>query len=452
MANDDWAYLGEGAFNKAYKSKDGTEVLKIRFVQNKTDDPIRSVRLWNDINSHINPPARLASVEGLGDGWICPFIEGTDASDEQIADSLIDIFTRTGRIIIDATVPGNFKATPKGQVVCVDIGYALELEKRDNQYLSSKSHHRSKSDTSSDEWSKVKSIYDNDKFEYSSYPVTVRVLKALLFIKEHRPDIYDASFLKTNPEIITLCAKAYGKQKIGFTLAHLDVLTVKKATFPIPENRIQLKLQGFVEYLRTENPSLVISDDEIQDVSLSKIYTNPEDDNESLVDIEITNTDVLMCFLQYSAQQEQGQWAVEYGNQFMQHLIAPRSTTENNTLNVPYDDQGPEYFVSIDFDSDEESVDGTHEQLLALKNKIQTQLSKHFGHILPRKEAVVNLMSNYVEKAHVESALLKESTHQISSNICGWFHKKQLKLSKTLSSIDERINEAVVSHRKQNGQ
>jgi hypothetical protein len=91
-----------------------------------TDLPERSVRLWNEINPDLEPEATLISTE-MGDGWACPFIKGVQASDHEMSVALIDIFNRTGRIVVDATAPENFIKTPSGKVVCIDIGMALQI-------------------------------------------------------------------------------------------------------------------------------------------------------------------------------------------------------------------------------------------------------------------------------------------------------------------------------------
>ena len=44
MPKENWVYLGQGSYNKAYKSQDGREVLKIQLnAVDATDTPERSV-------------------------------------------------------------------------------------------------------------------------------------------------------------------------------------------------------------------------------------------------------------------------------------------------------------------------------------------------------------------------------------------------------------------------
>ena len=50
-------------------------------------------------------------------------------------------------------------------------------------------------------------------------------MKALIFIKHNRPDIYDAGFLKTNPKLVAQLAVAYDKQITKNALENLDMAT-----------------------------------------------------------------------------------------------------------------------------------------------------------------------------------------------------------------------------------
>ena len=72
-AAEKWVLLGAGSYNRAYRSQDSREVLKIQKNAAETDTPERSVRLWNLINPDLVPPARLED-SAHGKGWVCPFI------------------------------------------------------------------------------------------------------------------------------------------------------------------------------------------------------------------------------------------------------------------------------------------------------------------------------------------------------------------------------------------
>jgi hypothetical protein len=252
--------LGAGSYNYAIRSDGGQFVLKIqqfdlKFDEEtglkhkeekrpKTDTAERSVRLWNEINAGLNPPAFILSLDGLGIvaeikadgtevllegvGWVCPYIEGVQASDEEIQGKLLEIFNRTGRIITDATAKKNFIRTPNGTVVCIDIGMALEMEKRDEVFLAEEGRARSNSFVSLETWKKYQHTFTTffSDSEKAGYPHSVNTIKALLFIKEHRPDIYNMDFLKTSHVgLIQSLAKAYDAydpQKTSDTLEELD--------------------------------------------------------------------------------------------------------------------------------------------------------------------------------------------------------------------------------------
>ncbi|USQ14831.1 hypothetical protein J2N86_05890 [Legionella lytica] len=67
---------------------------------------------------------------------------------------------------------------------------------------------------SAEAWNKYKGAYD--KFfqgQQFGYPQATNTVKALLYIKEHRPDIVDVSFLKEKPDEIAQLAKAFDEQK-----------------------------------------------------------------------------------------------------------------------------------------------------------------------------------------------------------------------------------------------
>ena len=168
--------LGEGSYNIAIRSNDGQSVLKIQKFdldydeitgekdneeeRPQTDTPERSVRLWNTINEGLEPQAVRLELNNLeinttkpdgttallkGVGWVCPYVEGVQASDKEIQGAVLDIFNRTGRIITDATGKKNFLRTPDGTIVCIDIGMALEMEKREEVFLTEGGRIRSNS-------------------------------------------------------------------------------------------------------------------------------------------------------------------------------------------------------------------------------------------------------------------------------------------------------------------
>lgn len=225
--HQDWELLGIGTYNSAYINKQKTLVLKIQHHQvykdSITDLPQRSARLWNEINEHLYPKAFLASTE-LGDGWVCPYIEGKQATDTEMTQALLDLYSRTGRVVIDAPAPNNFLRTHIGKIICVDIGLALQIASKEETYLEGGLKRRA-SKTSRDAWDDLAFGYGAFFYTHSfTSPRTVQTIKALLFIKTLRPDITDVTFLKTNVPLIEQLANAYDEQNMTLSQKYLKKL------------------------------------------------------------------------------------------------------------------------------------------------------------------------------------------------------------------------------------
>ena len=246
-----WRRLGAGSYNTSYRSEDGTLVFKVSHDASPTDLPERSVRLWNLLNAHIQPPAKI-SRQKINDkwvtGWICPYIEGRQATDQETRDELLNIFNRTGRIITDATAPNNFLRARNGQIICIDIGHALEMEKRETAALVGLT--RKPSLTSLEAWSEH---YDHQSGRswinnaQLAFPKAINAIKALLFIKNHRPDITNVSFLQKSSKTIQLLAQAYDSGAEPFLSQALNLLIEKRN--PDLENTKQKCRGFFLEYL-----------------------------------------------------------------------------------------------------------------------------------------------------------------------------------------------------------
>ncbi|KTD68595.1 MULTISPECIES: hypothetical protein [Legionella] len=216
-----WKKLGSGVYNDTYVSDDGTRVLKIQKRENEiTDSPERSVRLWNEINPDLKPPAAIIQTE-FGLGWVCPYIKGRQSTDKEISAALIDIFNRTGRIIVDAASPKNFITTPEGKVICVDIGMALQLDKKEEQQFG---RERRNSVISQASWELTSEQYKDVIFPLTRFVLkmedTVNTIKALLFLRENRPDITNADFLNTTHSY---------KSKFGIILQRTYLTTLSNA-------------------------------------------------------------------------------------------------------------------------------------------------------------------------------------------------------------------------------
>ena len=188
----EWSVLGGGTYNDVYINKEQTLVLKMQKNNAKTDDPERSVRLWNEINPNCKPKACVVNTK-WGIAWVCPFIKGRQATDDEMSKAIIDIFNNTGRIVVDATAEKNFITTPEGKVLCIDIGMALELEKKEERSFSGII--RRNSIVSLTCWRNLQHDFDpffNDC--QGENPKSVNTVKALLYIKNNRPDIFDLIF------------------------------------------------------------------------------------------------------------------------------------------------------------------------------------------------------------------------------------------------------------------
>ncbi len=246
-----WKSLAGGAFNQVYINSDATLVFKeVHNTEFGTDTPERSVRLWNLLNPNLKPKAKITTImiDGVAtQGWTCPYVpskhgqtltekelarlteqqryelvlankkaygrvladpELRDKEDAAIASAQIDIYNRTGRIIVDAAVPGNFMVTKSHGVVCVDIGMALLLEDKEAACL--ETYARRKSIVSNHTWEQVHAEMNQNILQSKavSLPKTAAMTKALLFIKTYRPDIANVDFLKNTRNVEQL-AQAY---------------------------------------------------------------------------------------------------------------------------------------------------------------------------------------------------------------------------------------------------
>ncbi|MDF1655606.1 MAG: hypothetical protein P1U34_10895 [Coxiellaceae bacterium] len=244
-----WHLLGSGSFNTVYINEDRTEVFKLRHALFDSDLPDRSVRLWNLINDHILPPAELRTIPGLGDGWVCPFIEGVAPTDQEIQHAVVDIFNKTGRVVVDATVEGNFIKTPSGQVVCVDIGCALQIESEEKD-LHLGGLKREPSSESLHTWDRLSSddgycLLEEDEEEF---PKAISTIKAILYIQQHRPDIAQVDFLKRDADLVKVLANAY-----------LEPILARRS---MREKRMQAdvaRFSGVIKALQTDSHATLIS-------------------------------------------------------------------------------------------------------------------------------------------------------------------------------------------------
>jgi len=208
-----WHYLGEGTFNCVYQGTiNGSPVVyKVAktFTSNPSykstvvmDIPSRSVRLWDEINPDLLPTACL-----YREGWIAPFVEGSKPAALEVCDALIELYQRTGRIVVDAISSGNFKKNKSGKIICVDIGFALRLEKESDE---------EKSESSLNFWVNQQEMYRRyfKKYEKENEDdrTIIETIKALLVLQHFRPDTRVLSPIKRG-DLIKRLAAVYGDSK-----------------------------------------------------------------------------------------------------------------------------------------------------------------------------------------------------------------------------------------------
>jgi len=211
-----WSFLGEGSCNIAYINDKKDTVLKIKKTSiGATDLPERAAKLWTEING--TPAEVVTSPYGLG--WTCPYIEGKQASDEEISHVLIDIYIRTSRIVIDAPQDSNVKKTRDGNVICVDVGAAYLLESRPKRRQSIVSIQAFKETSSG--------ILSFLKEKYSTRPLSVDTMKALFFIQSTYPDM-NIRFLRGNKDLIEQVSEACDYDLIGRFMLTLETIAEKE--------------------------------------------------------------------------------------------------------------------------------------------------------------------------------------------------------------------------------
>ena len=181
-----WNELGAGSYNKAYVSEKpltisgytGLWVLKkplpvVHKISLLMNNKTRAVRKWN----LLNPLFPAIECE---DGWLAPYIGDVEASDQQVANKVIDIYLRTRIILVDACSKCNF-LMHLGEVVCIDVDLSLR-----------------RGSVASDEF--TISVLPIESLEFFKYwlergkYITVSIIKTLLYLEEYldEADIKDS--------------------------------------------------------------------------------------------------------------------------------------------------------------------------------------------------------------------------------------------------------------------
>lgn len=238
-------FLGKGAYNKVYLVYESTNnntpigVFKEQINQEPTasecysmSEPIleelyrnvdldtteRSLAIWNEVNPTLPARAFSAIVDGKPvAGWLCPYVQGRQATDAEIVTTLVDIYNRTGRIVVDAVGKRNVITRQDGSSVCIDVGMAVKL---DNFYgplprMRDKHLHEPKRDMAGvAQWRELQADSFADYYRhggFAAYCRSIDTIKALLFIRRYREDIKDVSFLIENKELARTLADAYDR-------------------------------------------------------------------------------------------------------------------------------------------------------------------------------------------------------------------------------------------------
>src|SRR3990167_6370626 len=175
---------------------------------------------WNALN-----PGFLAEI--YEDGWIAPFIGGKISTQKEVFQKQLALFNGLSdckrKHMLDACVTGNLK-TVDGQVVFLDPGQVLcfDLQPREKK----------ENNLSFQYWKLAKKAQDgnlkleirkcnqpdqsaSESFQYnpSETAQLANTTAALLYLQFAYPDIKNADFLNTQPDLIPILANAYLEKK-----------------------------------------------------------------------------------------------------------------------------------------------------------------------------------------------------------------------------------------------
>lgn len=253
----------------------------------------RSIKIWKEINPSLKAKKFTAIIDGEEKiGWLCEYVDGKQATDGQIVLTLIDIYERTGRIVVDAVGLGNVIMPSTGELaVCVDVGLAVKL---DYEYgplprMRDTALHGDREDMPGmAQWRKNQTEF----FEFlnvNRHEHSVDVIKSLLFLNYHRPEIKNPSFLekRLNSQIF---AMAYDKEltepvesknyvefilsrldaRLDKTLSNEDVDTMMKSLLFLNKHRPELKNPSFLKNIRDAQKFAKYYDKELEDPVESK--------------------------------------------------------------------------------------------------------------------------------------------------------------------------------------
>lgn len=216
-----WNFIGQGSYNMVYRHDTNGLVFKVQKCQldstDQYDTPSRLTELMKELYPEFAAKIEIITVPKLGIGWTFPFIEGTHPTDEEMFGAIIDIFNRTGRVLLDGCMFHNFLKTSSthplypNRIFCIDIGMLVNVRKEEIDGAGGRM--RRKSETSLSLLIREEPLIYYDLWSHSrfkSLPST-RLIKALILISTYRPLINNVDFLKANDGLVTTLSALYEK-------------------------------------------------------------------------------------------------------------------------------------------------------------------------------------------------------------------------------------------------
>lgn len=206
-----YEYFSHGSYNLVYRSLNQQWVLKMPInSSDATDLPERAVRVWNVINPDC-PAIVLRNSKCDAAAWISPFIHGVLPTQSEVVQKLMEIYERTGRIVADAFVGGNFiKTTENGRVVCIDVGAAFFLESRSSL---GRIHSRASLDTWNGEMPMSHIYRDALNKRQKELGEVVSAIKALLYLQMYYPDFRSVTQMTKDEQLIHSLVQGYDARK-----------------------------------------------------------------------------------------------------------------------------------------------------------------------------------------------------------------------------------------------
>lgn len=222
-----WLYLSNGTYNIIYVDEKKEKVCRIpRDIKQKflCVQQIESIERLQRLWPLMNPNAPKLEISTDGKSLIVPYFEGVSPTPKETHLELLDIYKRTGRIIIDGFAGNaqnialsNFIKMKKPsaqdneyEIGCPDYGFALNL---------TVDAAGPRSPVSVIAWDNCKTAYDTMFADYAKAQdeepdksgdeyLVLNTIQALLYIQENHPT-YHSDYLKNNFDLIECFSKRY---------------------------------------------------------------------------------------------------------------------------------------------------------------------------------------------------------------------------------------------------